>query len=547
MAAPSTPWRPPYVFNPKLFKCESGSPVLREKSLSSAVNDSECESGKSGDEGNDPLITMLDFSRDQRGDNVNSTLLTDQDKSCLSAQVAMQVSTRILLGAINPVIENGDFTAWDVLFPEVPFEDFCANLNDFFSRNIPSVFRHSSDYSGGLISTSGCSIRDRAGDMTKTRTRKNAQQNRRADQHDTTLEEYQVTVQGYTEELVKLEQQLLVYVDNPTETVKLQIKIKHLERQLFDAKSALNVASTRGEFRQEVRELQGEIEGVRSRQDEVEQRVSDGEVKINSELVGVKERLARIEEENRARKLENDALIRQIEEESRARELENGALKKMVVEHGEAHHRLQKTVNIVDNKQRIQNLRLHGLKTDQVDDELRRILPTELYNHVDIAYAAGQDPGNHKPVLVRFKTVSACEAALQLVRSDDFKDNFPHVRPAHDASDLLRVGQSRIRAAEDELRRTYEGIIFLRDGVRYNGVKYHASDFAASHVVIAGQPFNVGAAVQANRDYENADSVSAYIRGQRVSGVRLIRGRHNTRTAGVIRPHQGGRVNSSTR
>ncbi len=66
--------------------------------------------------------------------------------------------------------------------------------------------------------------------------------------------------------------------------------------------------------------------------------MGDGEAKVNSELENIKERLLQVEEENRARKHENDAL------------------KKMVVEQGEAHHRLQKSVDVVDNKQRVQNL-----------------------------------------------------------------------------------------------------------------------------------------------------------------------------------------------
>jgi hypothetical protein len=217
----------------------------------------------------------------------------------------------------------------------------------------------------------------------------------------------------------------------------------------------------------------------------------------------------------------------------------------MITDQASAQHHFQRTLDAVDNRQRVQNLRLHGIPSDRVTEELQRILPVELHEQIDIAYAAGPNQGNHKPVLVRFKTVSACEKANQLVRSQQFRDDFPHIRPAHDSSELLRVGASRIRAAEEELKAAFEGVVFLRDGIRYKGTKYPASEFASSHVVIDGVPFNVNSAVRANPDYETADSVHSHVRGSKVHGVRLKRGRGRGRGRGGWAGWQGSDRNES--
>jgi hypothetical protein len=318
---------------------------------------------------------------------------------------------------------------------------------------------------------------------------------------------------------VQLEQQLLEYVDNPVKTVKLQIKIKHIERLLFDAKSALNTAAATGEFRREVSEIRGEVEAVKTRQHDLEKCVKERSEQSSNEMSEIRERLAQVESENRERKLENEAL------------------KNMVTAQATAQHHIQRTVDAVDNRQRVQNLRLHGISSDRVDEELLEIFPRTLHEMIDIAYATGREAGNHKPVLVRFKTVKACEEAHALVRSQAFKDNFPRIKPAYDASELLRVGNSRIRAAEDELRRTFTDITFQRDCLRVNGVRYPASDFVASHVIINGQPFNVEAAVTANTAYEVNTSVGAYCRGGFVNGVRLKKGPRG----------RGGWINEGTR
>jgi hypothetical protein len=254
---------------------------------------SEFEGSDSDEKCQDPMVTMLEAFHDDgldlsssreegntrrasssyEADQSGSDLKRDRE-TILSTRVAVQNQIRTLLELIDCVVENRDESTWAALLPHVTFDKFCLHLNDFFMRNLPSDLQRSSDNGNGFSATLA-RTQDQTNEMTKRppSARKSSQSAKKVEprpRDEKTIEEHQAEVQTYTEELVKLEQQLLKYVDNPVETVKLQIKIKQLERELFDAKTALHTADTKGEFRREVRELREEIDGVKSRQSDVE-------------------------------------------------------------------------------------------------------------------------------------------------------------------------------------------------------------------------------------------------------------------------------------
>jgi hypothetical protein len=386
-----TPWRPPYVRDNRYFQISPNTST--ETRSQSAYSGGGSPKLRENDSPYDPLITVLD-AEDESADNNSQKTSLEKGIRVPKQSELMTIAVSIIGGALNLAVRSQSDSEWNDLFPGVEVEDFCQNLSSFLSRHLPTAIDYSADVS--IDSDRRDSILHRRSvtkgvDMVNQK-KKVTVQARRANPPRTTtggaqnIDDLQAAVQTHLDELVHMEQQLLQYVDNPTETVKLQLKIKHLERVIFDAKSALNVAAATGEFRREVRELQGEVGEVKAKQVDLEQRVEARDAEVKCELEKFKERFEQVEKENEERKAEN------------------AALKQMITKQATAQNHFQKTLDAVDNRQRVQNLRLHGIQTDRVDEELKRVLPRDIYEQIDIAYATGPNQGNHKPVLIRLKS-----------------------------------------------------------------------------------------------------------------------------------------------
>jgi hypothetical protein len=445
----------------------------------------------------------------------------------------MSVAISILGGAINLAVQIQSDSEWRELFPEIGIDEFCAKLKDFLSSHIPTALEHSVDFSldASMNRVQGNSRAEPdsanasllSGDESKDENR--------------TPAEIQADIKKNIRELAKLEQQLLKK-NAPAEKAKLKLQAKQLERSILADRLFLNAASS-GELRNDVITLKREVGDVKKRQDSVEERVDVVEqhaVSNTDEIVLLKERLAKVEADNKILREEQEATKKSVND---VKDEHDATRRSLHGVRGEQVH-IRKVVDSVDNKQRIQNIMLHGIQSDDIDGSLTRIFPSELYDAIDIAYPMLQQQRNPKggdnnrndnnegsgvTVCVRFKTVSACEKARELLRSDDFKDKHPLLRNTNDTSEMSRVGGSRIRAVEEKLKQQFDGIEVKKDYVRLGGQRLSAADFVSSHIIIADEPFNVDKTVRENDNFEINHKSKTHHDGRMVYGVRLKRGK----------------------
>jgi hypothetical protein len=331
------------------------------------------------------------------------------------------------------------------------------------------------------------------------------------------IPELQADVLLYSEEIAKLEVKLLRQELSPSDRLETEIRLRRLERALLSATMNLSVATTKSEFSADVQRLDGKVATLSSRQDTVEQRQDDLESRFdeekqskNNELLDLKNKFDRLLEENKTRKAEEARLWSAVEEVRTEQ------------------RQTRRTVDVVDNRQRKQNLILHGLKPNTAKEELLSLLPADIGSLVDNVWPVtkvGTD--GSVSMAVQFSKVSACEKAREIIASRDFKTrNGGRIRCAQDESELTRVGGSRLRAISEHLRAKFgEEIEVKRDYVRFGGVKYLAAEFARNIVVIGTTTVDVDAAVNSNAEARANPAVRTYVDGRDVFGVRLPRKR----------------------
>jgi hypothetical protein len=302
------------------------------------------------------------------------------------------------------------------------------------------------------------------------------------------------------------------------ERTALEIRVKQLERSLLNDKIDLSVAASSGEFQAHVNKLHGQVVEVTTRQDkleerqnEVEQKVQENEAATTSELRTICDRLLELESAARTAKEERAAFD-----------------KKLEAVQNEQHH-TRRAVDVVDNRQRKQNLVLFGLEPSEPVNELRKILPETLSSGIDRVFPITQpDKNGRVGFSVQFKTVSSCEQTFSYLISREFKLKRPHITTAQDESELLRVGGSRMRAIATFLRNEYDGIHIGRDFVRLGKEKISASEFALSKLRLGDKEIDIDAAVSENPDAQVNPGLRTYAGGREINGIRLPRKRKHS-------------------
>jgi predicted RNase H-like nuclease (RuvC/YqgF family) len=158
---------------------------------------------------------------------------------------------------------------------------------------------------------------------------------------------------------------------------------------------------------------------------------------------------------------------------------------------------LQRTVDVIDNRQRARNAVLYGLSGDRPDKQIKKLLgahSSHLLQSLETAHYIGK--GRVRPALLRFQTVSSKEAFIDLARTKVFKEANPRLSVASDQSFRARVGMSRLAAAAPELRSRFPGITIKRDQVFFKGKRYPAADFTSPFIRIDHTLFDVTRAAQ---------------------------------------------------
>jgi hypothetical protein len=280
-----------------------------------------------------------------------------------------------------------------------------------------------------------------------------------------------LSIQRKNDEISDIEAKILGGVKG-NERTALEIRVKQLERALLNDKIDLSVAASAGEFQHRVNKLQGQVAEIADRQDKVEakqdgleKKVHENDEKTVSELQKVQLRLLELEKEARVAR----------EERAEVKDRVKG------VEDEQRHTR--RAVDVVDNRQRKQNLVLFGLNPAEPDVELLKLLPESLSAGIDRVFSITQpDKNGRVGFSVQFKTVSACEKASTYLTSREFKLKFPRITTAQDESELTRVGSSRMRAIADFLRNEFDGLHVGRDFVRLGKEKLPAAEFALSTI-----------------------------------------------------------------
>jgi hypothetical protein len=256
------------------------------------------------------------------------------------------------------------------------------------------------------------------------------------------IPELQADVLQYSEEIARLEEKLLQGL-SPTERLETEIRLRQLERALLSATMNLSVATTKSEFSADVQRLDGKVATLSSRQDTVEQRQEDIESLFEEE---------KRSKNNELQDLKNkfDLLI----EENRTRKAEEARLWSAVDEVRTEQRKTRRTVDVIDNRQRKQNLILHGLKPNTAKEELLSLLPEDIGALIDNVWPVTKVGADGSvSMAVQFSKVSACEQACEFIVSREFKTrNGGRIRCAQDESELTRVGGSRLRAISEHLR-----------------------------------------------------------------------------------------------
>ncbi len=207
----------------------------------------------------------------------------------------------------------------------------------------------------------------------------------------------------------------------------------------------------------------------------------------------------KVEFNNDAISAQVDALQDQLEEVNetvRESEGRGEKLHQSVSNLSRGHEDLQRTVNMIDNRQRARNAVLYGLSGDGPDKQIKKLLGAQshLLQSLETAHYIGK--GRDRPALLRFQTVSSKEAFMNLARTKVFKEANPRLSVASDQSMRARVGASRLAAAAPELRKRFLGITIKRDQVCFKGKRYCAADFAAPFIRIDKMLFDVTTVAQ---------------------------------------------------
>jgi hypothetical protein len=168
------------------------------------------------------------------------------------------------------------------------------------------------------------------------------------------------------------------------------------------------------------------------------------------------------------------------------------------------HKDLQKTVDIIDNRQRARNAVVYGISGDQAEQKVKKLLGDreDLVKSLESAHYIGKGPA--RPTLLCFYTLSSREAFLRLTSIRKFKEKNPCVFAVGDESLRTRVGALRLAAAAPELRRQFLGITIKRGQVRYKEEQYNAADFASRWIQLGRRRVDITAAAQKNKNFERS-------------------------------------------
>ncbi len=321
--------------------------------------------------------------------------------------------------------------------------------------------------------------------------------------------------------LEQLEAEWLAAPDNvpPEQKKKFKAQRWKLARNIDDCNRSVERFQSSvqiGEFAAKVSVFENEVTDVKSRQSSLETRQS------NLELTVAEERQQRRNLEDKVAQLAaQQAILFQ----------EQGAMRK--------------TVDLIDNRVRLQSIVFHGIDTSDPYAALAAFLPAEAMDAIDTINEIGvqNEQGVRTSILVRFVTIRDCQRVEDYLRSDEFRES-PHAGTSwhHDSSELLRVGKTRMNAVGDALQAKFPGIELRATFVRYppeSGIKHFAQEFANSHIIINDTPFHIDAAVAANPDYVSNPAAKVTIGGRTYNSLRL-KNRGAARSRGRGRGRGGG-------
>jgi hypothetical protein len=292
------------------------------------------------------------------------------------------------------------------------------------------------------------------------------------------------------------------------------------DRHLDDCKRKLEryQSSTQfGELANQISLVKGDVTEVKGRQDNLEKRQTDLERQVQEEIAN-----RQFLEDTVAQLTANQSVLHQDQT------------------------RMRWTVDMIDNRMRLQTIDFHGMDGRHPHASLSRFIPTDFMEAIDTVNEIGlpNDQGIRTSLLVRFVTVRDCLKLKEYMRSDEFREHHPDVSWNHDSSELQRVGKTRMHALSEALQQQFPGIELQATFVQFlaeTGVKHLATEFASSHIAIDGTLFNIDAAVRSNPDYVPNPAVKVTYGGRTFSGQKLCnRGAGRTNRARGRGHNHGG-------
>jgi uncharacterized membrane protein YgcG len=208
---------------------------------------------------------------------------------------------------------------------------------------------------------------------------------------------------------------------------------------------------------------------------------------------------------------------------------------------------LRDQVDRVDNTQHRQNALVYGFELGEPWSAAQSLFKNkqEFVPEVDdVFFLQGQDPETKKkcPLKLQFKSLTAARNFLAWSDTDEFKYHFPYIGAGRDQTTLRRVGISRLSAAAQALRVTFNGahIPPAASFLKYKGRKYDAIEFAAAAILIDGMHFNIEQACKSSADCEVNKSLSVQQGTIETRGYKSKNGRGRGRGRGGGNGNGGG-------
>ena len=162
---------------------------------------------------------------------------------------------------------------------------------------------------------------------------------------------------------------------------------------------------------------------------------------------------------------------------------------------------VQKYIDAVDNKLRMQNVVVHGLNSSDPEKAIESLLKNQpkLCSSNDTVHAIGQGSTSSRPTLVRFQSLKEKNNFYKLSRTTVFKQQNPTVSVVDDETVLRHVGASRLAAAASELKRQFSAAQIRPRSAVIGNKKFDAASFVTDLLNVGSVPFNVKRAIENNK------------------------------------------------